>query len=117
MTDPRPTSDPWGDLFRALGALAPDDVAGHGARSLESLLKAADTALDTLTTVNQVARRLNSLLDELEEPLRTLVPDLARGLATLSTLNDAASALGDLARRFAPVANLFPSPKSSGSEA
>lgn len=117
MTEPGTSADPWDDVVRALSALAPTDVAAHGARTLDALLKAADMAVDTVTTINQVARRLNSLLDDLEEPLRALVPEVASGLATLGKLNDAAAALGELAQRFAPMANLFPAAKATGNDA
>ena len=95
------------------GRSAPYDLAAQGARTFETLLRAADTAIDTLSAVNQAARRLNSLLDDLEGPLRSMVPDVAAGLATLGRLNDAAGALNDLAQRFAPMANLFPTTKST----
>ena len=113
MPDSDEPANPWGDLFRALSAVAPTDLASQATRTFETLLRAADTAIDTLAAVNQAARRLNSLLDDLEEPLRSMVPEVAAGLATLGRLNDAASALSDLAQRFAPMANFFPTTKAN----
>jgi ABC-type transporter Mla subunit MlaD len=111
---PASPSDPLGDALRALGAIAPADLISHGVRSIESLLKVADLAIESLTNVNLAAKRLHGLLDDLEEPLRQTLPQVATGLAALSKLNDAASTLNDLAKRFSPMAAFLQPQKASG---
>ena len=107
-------TDPLGDALRALAAIAPADLVSQGVRSIESLLKVADLAIESLTNVNLAAKRLHALLDDLEEPLRQTLPQVATGLAALSKMNDAVTTLNDLAKRFAPMAAFLQPQKASG---
>jgi len=103
--------DALSDLWKALSTLAPGDALSLFTRAFESVLKTTDLAIDTLSNVNQAALRLHTLLDELEAPVRQMIPQAAAALSTLNKLNEATGALNDLARRFGPMASLFQAPK------
>jgi ABC-type transporter Mla subunit MlaD len=45
---------------------------------LQLLLTTMEGAAETLQNINSAAVRVNSLLDEIEEPLRTVLPFLAQ---------------------------------------
>ncbi len=45
---------------------------------LQLLLSAMEGAVETMQNINSAATRINSLLDEIEEPLRTVLPFLAQ---------------------------------------
>lgn len=98
------SSDAIGELIRALANVAPGDLATQGARALQTLLRTADSAIEALDNVNAAAKRLNALLDDLEGPLRQILPHAAGALTTLTRLSDAAQVLGDLAGRLGPLA-------------
>ena len=79
-------SDPLTDLFALVGL--PNPVAGVG-RSLDQFRRGVDEMLttmarfnDTLDQLNGVARRVNGLLDEVEEPLKAAMPQITRTVRT-----------------------------------
>ncbi len=113
--------------------------AGHGVHDLLSLIggvnpfalagKAVDTAThvtaemvqalanfnDTMREINTVARRVNALLDEIEQPIRIVVPQVTATLKRVDgvlgqvgslpgDVAKAVSTLGDLASRLGPLA-------------
>ena len=45
---------------------------------LQLLLSTMEGAVETMQNINSAATRINSLLDEIEEPLRTVLPFLAQ---------------------------------------
>ena len=109
------SSDAIAELIRALANVAPSDLANQGARAFQSLLRTADNAIEALDNVNAAAKRLNALLDDLEGPLRQILPHAAGALTTLTRLSDAAQVLGDLAGRLGPLA-AFVQPQKARTE-
>jgi hypothetical protein len=49
---------------------------------------------------------VNSLLDEVEEPLRRIMPQMGMAMNTLATMGDVAIQLGELSKRLGPLTTL-----------
>jgi uncharacterized phage infection (PIP) family protein YhgE len=110
-----------GDLLALLGTSNP--LAGIG-KTIQQLHTGAGQFLETIERfnetmdqLNQVARRVNSLLDTVEEPVKAFVPQMTRTIRTADALMDQLDAvprdlanfvelLGDLARRLQPLGQL-----------
>jgi uncharacterized protein YukE len=110
-----------GDLLALLGSSNP--LAGIG-KTIQQLHTGAGQFLEsierfnaTMDQMNQVARRVNSLLDTIEEPVKAFVPQMTRTIRTADALMDQLDAvprdlanfvdlLGDLARRLQPLGQL-----------
>lgn len=75
-------------------------------RSVEALVSIVENLASTLENLNKTTVRVNALLDEVEEPLRRLMPQVAQGLNTLSSLGDASAALTELAKGIGPLTQL-----------
>jgi ABC-type transporter Mla subunit MlaD len=99
MSDDR--SDPLGDVINLLAA----PIAG-GLRSLEQakrgideLFRAVENVNRTMENLNEAAERINRFMADVEEPVRVLLPQLAR---TVRAADDLMDAVGGPARRVAP---------------
>jgi len=53
-------------------------LLGSAPQVLQLLVTTMEGAAETLQNINRAAVRINSLLDEIEEPLRTVIPFLAK---------------------------------------
>lgn len=53
-------------------------LLGSATQVLQLLLSTMEGAVETMQNINSAATRINSLLDEIEEPLRTVLPFLAQ---------------------------------------
>jgi hypothetical protein len=53
-------------------------LLGSAQQVLQLLVTTMEGAAETLQNINRAAVRINSLLDEIEEPLRTVIPFLAK---------------------------------------
>jgi methyl-accepting chemotaxis protein len=115
-----------GDLLSLLGGVNPMVAAGKALETAVGLtaeiVKSISTFNDTMTEMNKVAHRVNALLDEIEEPVRDMVPlvqlSLKQAKSTLKKVDgvvnqvgslpsDVAKAvgiLGELAGRLGPLA-------------
>ncbi len=91
----------------ATGAKAVDQAR----RSVEALIATMELFVQSMDNINQVAARVNRLLDDIEGPLRQTIPHVSGALGALQKLSDAASGLNDLARRLGPLGALFPQQK------
>ena len=105
--------NPLAALEALAGLLSSVDLASLASTSLSTTKKALDGLIttaenfaSTIDNLNRTTTRINSLLDEVEEPLRRLMPQIAVGMNSLVTLGDAVSALGDLSRRLGPLTQL-----------
>lgn len=81
-------SDPITDFF----SLAAGPIAAV-IRSFDQLRKGSDELMrgmqnfnDTMETLNDTAQRVNALLNEFEEPIRTLLPQITRTLKTADAI-------------------------------
>ncbi|MGA0186477.1 MAG: hypothetical protein ACO3LA_08225 [Ilumatobacteraceae bacterium] len=91
----------------ATGAKAVDQAR----RSVEALIATMELFVQSMDNINQVAARVNRLLDDIEGPLRQTIPHVSGALGALQKLSDATSGLNDLARRLGPLGALFPQQK------
>ena len=53
-------------------------LLGSAQQVLQLLVSSMEGAAETMQNINRAAIRINSLLDEIEEPLRTVIPFLAK---------------------------------------
>lgn len=93
----------------ATGAKAVDQAR----RSVDALIASMELFVQSMDNINQVAARVNRLLDDIEGPLRQTVPHVSGALSALQRLSEATSGLNDLARRLGPLGALFPQQKPS----
>ena len=81
-------------------------AVNNAKRSVEALVSIVENLAGTLENLNKTTVRVNALLDEVEEPLRKLMPQVSQGLNTLSSLGDASAALTELAKGIGPLTQL-----------
>lgn len=93
----------------ATGARAVDQAR----RSVDALIASMELFVQSMDNINQVAARVNRLLDDIEGPLRQTIPHVSGALSALQRLSEATSGLNDLARRLGPLGALFPQQKPS----
>ena len=105
------------DLIRSLGL---DNPLATGAkavdqarRSVDALIASMELFVQSMDNINQVAARVNRLLDDIEGPLRQTIPHVSGALSALQRLSEATSGLNDLARRLGSLGALFPQQKPS----
>lgn len=113
------------DLLSLIGAVNPLMAAGKVVETITQvtgeIVKSISTFNDTMIELNRVAHRVNNLLDDIEAPLREIVPTMqagvkqARGtlkkvdgvvaqIGSLPTdVTKAVATLGDLAGRLGPL--------------
>lgn len=91
------------------GRAAADVVVDRATSTLESLRHLADAASGLTTLVDRVHR----LLDDVEEPLRMLLPQLAKAAGSMDRAGDVVVALTDLARRLGPLSVLLGADRGS----
>lgn len=115
----QPPSDLIGDLFAIVGL--PNPFAGIAVtfeqmrRGSEDFLVAVETFTRTMENMNATTERINRLLDDVETPIRTVAPAMTKLAETISSpamsrlpsdLDNVVGALGELARRLAPLGQL-----------
>jgi ABC-type transporter Mla subunit MlaD len=117
MSDAEPTvsqspPQPMDDLFAFLGSFNPltngVKALEQGRRTIDALIASLELFVQSMDNVNQVATRVNRLLDDIEEPLRKLMPQMAVALGAAAKLGDVAGALNDLSKRLSPFAAFLP---------
>jgi ABC-type transporter Mla subunit MlaD len=116
-TPPQATTNPLGDLLRALAVSLPPSAQEPSAKVLEGVSATAHLVFDSLVNLNQAAKRLNALLDDLEEPIRLVLPHVSTAATTLTKLNEAATTLNELAKRLGPIAAFLPASKPQTGQA
>lgn len=108
-----------GDVLSMIGGVNPLAVAGRAVETVVNLTSEMVQTLgnfnDTMRELNIAARRVNSLLDEIEAPLKVLVPQVKNTMKKVDgvlgqvgslpgDVAKAVSTLGDLASRLGPLA-------------
>jgi len=119
MADTGNQFDPFGDIV----ALVSGPIAG-AIRSIEQLRRGADEFMrgvenfnTTMENLNETAARVNRMLNELEEPLRIVVPQVTRTMKFADDATqriaelpfdptDVLKAFMDLTNRLAPLAQM-----------
>ena len=112
------TQNPLDGVSEMIKSLGLDNPLATGAkavdqarRSVEALIASVELFVQSMDNINQVAARVNRLLDDIEGPLRQTIPHVSGALGALQKLSDATSGLNDLARRLGPLGALFPQQK------
>jgi hypothetical protein len=60
----------------------------QGRRSVELFLQTLENAAETLKNLNSAATRINSLLDDIEGPLRAVMPQIGFALQTMAAMGN-----------------------------
>lgn len=104
------TTNPLEQLFSLLGTIDPIDLAGRAVdvtrRTSESLLTILENFASTVDNLNKTTTRINAMLDELEEPLRRIMPQVGTAMNTMASMGEVATQLGDLSKRLGPLTTL-----------
>lgn len=88
------------------------DQLRHG---VDEMIRAVENVNRTMENLNEAATRVNTLLAEVEEPLRAMMPQVTRTIAAADALTGALdpgrvtevlNSIGDLTKRLAPLAAL-----------
>ena len=93
-----------GDLLSLVGGAGPVMAAGRAIENVVGLstqfVELISTFNETLHELNTVARRVNRLLDDIEAPIRLIVPQVERGIdqarATMKKVDGVVAQVGSL---------------------
>jgi len=104
-----------GDLFGMLGGANPLNAIGKSVeqfrRAVDDLLHAVETFTATMDTLNTVAGRVNRLLDDVEEPIRTVVPQISATVrAAESMVNQLTGPVDRVVPALSALADAFGNP-------
>ena len=109
MSDSQPVN-PLEQLMALVSALDPIDLASRAVdasrRTTDSLLLILENFASTVDNLNRTTTRINSLLDEVEEPLRRIMPQVGGAINAAASLGKIAVTLGDLTKRLGPLTSL-----------
>ena len=104
------SSNPIEQILRLLTVVDPVETARTAVdtsrRSVEAMLSVLENLAGTLDNLNRTTGRVNALLDDIEEPLRRVMPQLGTALGAMASLGDAATQLADIGRKLSPLAAL-----------
>lgn len=116
-TDPGSQSNSLDELIALLLSINPVHLAtkaideggkalNQSRRILELLISTLENTTVTMNNLNQAATRVNRLLDDVEEPLRAVMPLVGTSLTAMAQMGDIAKNLGDLTKRLGPLTTL-----------
>lgn len=104
------TFNPIEQLLGLLTVVDPVEIAGKaidtGRKTAETLIGVLENFASTVDNLNRTTTRINGLLDEIEEPLRRLTPQLGIAMNAAASLGEIAQSLGDLTKRLGPLTSL-----------
>jgi ABC-type transporter Mla subunit MlaD len=75
-------------------------------RTVEASLSVLENLAATLDNLNRTTGRVNALLDDIEDPLRRVMPQLGAAMGAMATLGEAATQLADLSKKLGPLTNI-----------
>ncbi|MGD9996055.1 MAG: hypothetical protein AB7L17_00735 [Ilumatobacteraceae bacterium] len=112
MTDTPPPG--FGDLFTSVLGVNPfagvQKSFGQFQRGVTQFLDSLETLNATMVRFNEIAERVTRLLDDVEPPIRALMPQVTRTVQAAESLPkdlaDLINLLGDVARRLQPLGQL-----------
>lgn len=109
------------DLFSLLSDFNPvtsgAKAVDQAKRTVESLISAMELFVQSMDNMNQVASRVNRLLDDIEDPMRQAMPHVNGALGAVNKLADMSGALIELSKRLGPLMAFMPQtskPKDPG---
>ena len=104
------TSNPIEQLLQLLALVDPIELAGKAIdttrRTTETLVVVLENFASTIDNLNRTTTRVNALLDEVEEPLKRVMPQLGNAMNAMASLGEAATQLADLSKRLGPLTTL-----------
>jgi ABC-type transporter Mla subunit MlaD len=87
---PRPTPPGLGDLLSLLGSNNPFAVMSRSVEQFRTavtgFIEVVQSFRETMDNLNAVARRMNRMLDDLEEPMRTVLPQITKSAEAASKM-------------------------------
>lgn len=100
------------DLFALLSEFNPVTTGAKAVdqakRTVESLISAMELFVQSMDNMNQVASRVNRLLDDIEGPMRQVMPHVNGALGAVNKLAEMSGALTDLSKRLGPLMAFMP---------
>jgi ABC-type transporter Mla subunit MlaD len=100
------------DLFSLLSDFNPvtsgAKAVDQAKRTVESLIAALELFVQSMDNMNQVASRVNRLLDDIEGPMRQVMPHVNGAIGAVNKLADMSGALTDLSKRLGPLMAFMP---------
>lgn len=100
------------DLFALLSEFNPVTTGAKAVdqakRTVESLISAMELFVQSMDNMNQVASRVNRLLDDIEGPMRQVMPHVNGALGAVNKLAEMSGALTDLSKRLGPLLAFMP---------
>lgn len=104
------TSNPLDQLLQLLALVDPIDLASKAVdttrRTTETLVTVLENFASTIDNLNRTTIRVNALLDDIEEPLKRVMPQLGNAMNAMATMGEAATQLADLSKRLGPLTTL-----------
>lgn len=94
-------SDPLGDVINLIAAPIAGGIRQFEQlrRGVDELFRAVENVNATMANLNEAASRLNRLMSDVEEPIRSMIPQITR---TVKAADEIVDLLGGPARRVAP---------------
>jgi len=100
------------DLFSLLSDFNPVSsgakAVDQAKRTVESLISAMELFVQSMDNMNQVASRVNRLLDDIEGPMRQVMPHVNGALGAVNKLAEMSGALTELSKRLGPLMAFMP---------
>ena len=104
------SSNPLEQVLALLSTIDPIGMAGQAVdasrRVSEAMIVVLENFASTVDNLNKTTTRINSLLDDVEEPLKRVMPQFGAALNAMASMGDVASQLGDLSKRLGPLTTL-----------
>ncbi len=104
------TQNPIEQLLQLLALVDPLELAGKAVdttrRTTETLVTVLENFASTIDNLNKTTTRVNALLDDIEEPLKRVLPQLGNAMNAMATMGEAATQLADLSKRLGPLTTL-----------
>ena len=105
------------DLFALLADFNPVTTGAKAVdqarRTVESLISALELFVQSMDNMNQVASRVNRLLDDIEGPMRQMMPHVNGALGAVNKLADLSGSLNDISKRLGPLMAFMPQQSKS----
>lgn len=105
-----PSSNPLEQLLALVGMMDPIEMASRAVdasrRTTEALITVLENFASTVDNLNRTTTRINSLLDDIEEPMRRVMPQVGNALNAMALMGEVATQLGELSKRLGPLTTL-----------
>lgn len=102
--------NPLEQLLQLLALVDPIEVATKAVdisrRTTESLISIVENLAVTVDNLNRTTTRINTLLDDIEEPMRRVMPQVGNAMNAMATMGEAATQLTELSKRLGPLTTL-----------